>query len=167
MRCDLCLFALEEWLSRFPGFVDDLGLRLRAYASSYCQSFENVSTDSDGPPENTTSCAICSCSSSSCTITMWSSWRIMSGSTNAHDLPCPRLRQPIVGHLPHPLRTLLLLRMVWTLLTRLFMLLLPRCLLSLQLLGLRPVPYLGRKYRPLRLPSSTWETVPCISLVPT
>ena len=50
-RHNLRLFAVEEWLSRFPGFVDNLGLRLRAYASGYRQSFENVSVDSDGPPE--------------------------------------------------------------------------------------------------------------------
>ena len=51
MRRDLRPFAVEEWLSRFPGFVDDLAPRLRAYASGYRQSFENVSADSDGPPE--------------------------------------------------------------------------------------------------------------------
>ena len=51
MRRDLCLFAVEDWLSRFPGFVDNLALRLCAYASGYHQSFKNVLVDSDGPPE--------------------------------------------------------------------------------------------------------------------
>ena len=51
MHRNLRAFAVEEWLSRFPGFVDDLAPRLRAYTSGYRQSFENVSADSNGPPE--------------------------------------------------------------------------------------------------------------------
>ena len=51
MHCDLRRFTVEDWLSRFPSFMDDLAPHLCAYASSYCQLFKNISADSDGPPE--------------------------------------------------------------------------------------------------------------------
>ena len=48
---DLRLFTVEDWLSRFPGFMDNLALCLCAYVSGYHQSFENALADSNGPPE--------------------------------------------------------------------------------------------------------------------
>ena len=167
MRHNLCLFAVEDWLSRFPSFVDDLAPCLHAYASGYRQSFKNILQALMAPLSSMMSCTICSCSSGSCTITTRSSWRIMNGSMNAHTLCCPNLRLPRVSLLPHPLRTLLLLRMVRIPLLHLLTLLPPHYLLSLWLLGLRLVPCLGCKYLPLLLPSSTSGTVPCIGLVPT
>ena len=51
MHRDLRAFATEEWLTRFPGFVDDLSTRLTNYASAYRQSLAHVAAESDGPPD--------------------------------------------------------------------------------------------------------------------
>ena len=167
MHCNHRHFTVEDWLSRFPSFVDDLAPCLPAYTSGYCQSFENVLADSNGPPEERDVLHDLllqlhfmhndnpelvedyewfherTCLALSEIEAAWSrsSFPSFDGSPPPQDgpIPLPRLLVPLPLHY----------------------------LLSQWLLGLRPIPCLGHKYLPLLHLSLTSETVPRISLVPT
>ena len=42
---------MEDWLTRFPRFVDDLSTCLTNYASAYHQLLAHIAAESDGPPD--------------------------------------------------------------------------------------------------------------------
>lgn len=49
----MCGFAIEPWLSRFPGFVDGLEHRLHTYAAALCIAEADYSADQlDGEPSD-------------------------------------------------------------------------------------------------------------------